>query len=332
MAESRTVPPGTRYDARRQWLLPQGVVARDLPRHPLFPRPKKNASGRSYAVSFDELAGNTMLGMHMSRLQPGANNRGHRHLDEALIYIVSGRGWSELRQGEDAPLQRIDWEAGDLLAIPANAWHQHFNADQDSPSRNLAFKNTQFLRKSFQSRALVYDSSFRFHDRYDDEPDYWKRREIVDDGVVETNVIRDLAAQSLAEAEGLGRSLTAQHYRMGGHEMLEVTLLELGHRGHVARHRHVVEEGVYVLSGRGRTIISSDDGREVTFRWRPGDLFSPPLGCWHQHISEAREPTRLLIVRNRAVERAIGAPHGVLRTVVPDRFPTLVEPDYRDDA
>jgi len=318
------VPQGTRYDARRQWLLPQGVVARDLTRHPLFPRPKKNASGQSYAVSFDELGGNTILGMHVSRLQPGAHNRGHRHVDEALILIIGGHGWSELRQSDDSEMQRIEWRAGDLLAIPSNAWHQHFNSSDEHPTRQLAFKDTQFLRRVFGSRSFVYDNAFRFHDRYDDEPDYWTRRATVD-GVVVTNAIRSLADEPLQDAPRLGDGVASSSFRLGGHHNLLAHLVEIVPGGSVAAHHHrLAEEATFVVAGHGTTTLAADDGRSLTFEWGPGDLFCPPLGVSHTHTAAAG-PARLLTVRNVALERALGTAADGL---VADRFPTMTEPDY----
>jgi quercetin dioxygenase-like cupin family protein len=320
--------PGARYDARRQWLLPQGVVARDLANHPLFPRPKKNASGKSYAVSFDELAGNTLLGMHISRLQPGAHNRGHRHVDEALILILAGRGWSELRQSDDADMQVVEWQAGDMLAIPANAWHQHFNASDQEPTRQLAFKDTRFLRNVFGSRSFVYDNDFRFTDRYNDEPDYWTSRSIGDDGVISTNAITSLDHEPLTPDSRCGSGVSTARYRLGGHRNLEARIVEIDPGGNVERHLHrYAEEAAFVLSGSGRTAMSSGD-RTIEFEWSAGDLFCVPLGVDHQHQAVGLGPTRLLMVRNVALEHALHAAERGFDVEVDSRFPSLVEPDY----
>lgn len=318
--------PGTRYDERRQWLLPQGIVARDVANHILFPRPKRD----SRAAAFDELAGNTTLGVHLSQIAPGGSKRGHRHVDEALIYIVTGHGWSELKQSDDKEVQRIDWKVGDLLSIPSNAWHQHFNADQDRPTLQLAFKNTRLLRRLFASRDFVYANDFRFDGRYNDEADYWTSRTTADDGAIVTNVLQDLENESLVDAPHLGRYVSAQRYRMGGHLMLDTAIVEIGRRGHVRAHRHLAEEAVLVLSGEGRTVLWADDGREVVFQWKAGDLFCPPLNLWHQHIVEGHEPARYLVVSNTFLQVALGMDRTVPDAAIPDRFPALIEPDYVD--
>ena len=328
-SSATTIPhiPGTRYDARRQWLFPQGVIARNLATHPLFPRPKKNASGKSYAVSFDELGGNSLLGMHVSRLQPGAHNRGHRHVDEALILIVAGRGWSELRQSDEAEMQIIEWEAGDILSIPANAWHQHFNESQDEPTRQLAFKDTRFLRNVFASRSFVYDNDFRFVDRYNDEPDYWTRREI-DGGIIKTNAIKRLVEESLEVDSVCGDGILRNRYVMGGHRNLAASIVEIPAGSEVNEHAHALsEEATYVLSGHGETVLTSDD-RQMSFTWSPGDLFSSPLRVAHRHRATGEGPARLLVVHNVALEHALKAVASDLDVSIADRFPDTVEPDY----
>ena len=166
----------------------EGVIARGIPTFPLLPRPKRAirvADGSTGARAArggvrHAWAATRRWAIHLSEVPAGGEKQGHRHLDEATFYIISGRGWSELRQGEDVPDQRVDWQAGDIVTIPSNAWHKHYNASHpDAPALQIAFKNTRWLRKLFHSREFVYANDFRFPDRYNDEPDYWTRR---DDG------------------------------------------------------------------------------------------------------------------------------------------------------
>jgi quercetin dioxygenase-like cupin family protein len=314
-----------RYDKDREWLLPQGVVARQLATHELAPRPKRKAR----AAAFDELSGNTTLGVHLSEIAPGGQKLGHRHVDEAVIYIVTGRGWSELRQDDEKPDQRVEWQAGDLISIPANAWHKHYNADPDNPTLQLAFKNTRLLRKLFGSRGFVYANNFRFDDRYADEDDYWTLRERAEDGVIRTNVIRDCLAEELPELPekaGAGRGVSLQQYEMGGHLMLDVALIEVVRRGYIRPRKLLAEEALYVLSGRGRTHLWQEGGGVKTLKWRAGDLICPPLGVWQEHLTEGHDPARFLLVRNNFIQLALGTGRGLFDTVLPDRFPDVLEP------
>lgn len=316
--------PGLRYDQRRDWFLPQGVVARDLPRHPVIPRPKRD----SRAAAFDELAGNTTLGVHLSEIAPGGSKRGHRHVDEATMIVVSGRGWSEMRQSDDAPLQRVDWAEGQVFAIPSNAWHQHFNEDPDRPARQLAFKNTRMLRKLFGSRDFVYANDFRFGDRYDDREDYFTSRSTDGDGVITTSVLTDLAGEDLLPRPDEGEGVARRRYRMGGHRTLDTSITEIAPGGRVRAHRPLAEEAFVVLSGEGETLLWDGGGREVAFRWGPWDLIAPPLGVWRSHRAVGGAPVRYMTFRNVMLPLALGADVGGLDTPLPDRFPELVEPRY----
>ena len=35
---------------------------------------------------------------------------------------------------EMTPDQRVEWQAGDIVTIPSNAWHKHYNASADEPA------------------------------------------------------------------------------------------------------------------------------------------------------------------------------------------------------
>jgi hypothetical protein len=48
--------------------------------------------------------------------------------------------------------------------------------------------------------------------------------------------------------------------------------------------RHMYEEQVLILSGRGATQFGSDSTKDpMTLEWQAGSLFSPPLNVRHQH-------------------------------------------------
>ena len=53
-------------------------------------------------------------------LRPGHYMGTHRHINEAIFYIMEGGGW-EIHDGV-----RWDWEAGDILCVPSYCIHTHF--------------------------------------------------------------------------------------------------------------------------------------------------------------------------------------------------------------
>jgi quercetin dioxygenase-like cupin family protein len=84
---------------------------------------------------------------------PGGSRSGkHRHLAEECLYVLEGRGY-DLHQDCDVEItdtyhwivqpevKRYEWEAGDIIYIPPNTVHQHFNADSERPVRLISAIN-----------------------------------------------------------------------------------------------------------------------------------------------------------------------------------------------
>jgi quercetin dioxygenase-like cupin family protein len=89
---------------------------------------------------------------YMQIIPPGSRSGKHRHLAEECLYVLEGRGY-DLHQDCDVEItdtyhwkpqdqvKRCEWEAGDVIYIPPNTIHQHFNASGDSPVRLISAIN-----------------------------------------------------------------------------------------------------------------------------------------------------------------------------------------------
>ena len=112
---------------------------------------------------------------YMQIIPPGSRSGKHRHLAEECLYVLEGRGY-DLHQDCDVEItdtyhwtaqpevKRYEWEAGDVIYIPPNTIHQHFNADADRPARlisaiNRIFKNSGLNDLEQMEDALEYDST-----------------------------------------------------------------------------------------------------------------------------------------------------------------------------
>ncbi len=89
---------------------------------------------------------------YMAIIPPGSRSGKHRHLAEECLYVLEGRGY-DLHQDCDVEItdtyhwrpqdevKRYEWEAGDVIYIPPNTIHQHFNARKEKPVRLISCTN-----------------------------------------------------------------------------------------------------------------------------------------------------------------------------------------------
>ncbi len=92
---------------------------------------------------------------YMQILPPGSRSGRHRHLAEECLYVLEGHGYDEHQDCDveitddfhwrpEDRVQRFDWEAGDVIYIPPNTIHRHFNADPERPARLISATNRIF--------------------------------------------------------------------------------------------------------------------------------------------------------------------------------------------
>jgi len=116
-----------REELRRIRSLPRVYKSRDIPWGGKPGHWNKN-------IITPETAPPQSLYLHIQCLPPGGANGCHGHQNEAMFYILEGRGY-EVHDGK-----RYDWEAGDVVIVNNDCVHQHFNADPHKPARMLVIK------------------------------------------------------------------------------------------------------------------------------------------------------------------------------------------------
>jgi quercetin dioxygenase-like cupin family protein len=89
---------------------------------------------------------------YMQIIPPGSRSGKHRHLAEECLYVLEGKGY-DLHQDCDVEItdtyhwiaqdevKRFDWEAGDVIYVPPNTIHQHFNGEANQPVRLISVMN-----------------------------------------------------------------------------------------------------------------------------------------------------------------------------------------------
>jgi quercetin dioxygenase-like cupin family protein len=106
---------------------------------------------------------------YMQIIPPGSRSGKHRHLAEECLYVLEGRGY-DLHQDCDVEItddyhwkpqdeiKRFDWEAGDVIYVPPNTIHQHFNGDPDRPARLISSINRIFKHCGLNDLEQIEDA------------------------------------------------------------------------------------------------------------------------------------------------------------------------------
>ena len=106
---------------------------------------------------------------YMQIIPPGSRSGKHRHLAEECLYVVEGHGY-DLHQDCDveitdvytwkpqAEVKRYEWEAGDVIYIPPNTIHQHFNADPKRPVRLISAINRIYKNSGLNDLEQLEDA------------------------------------------------------------------------------------------------------------------------------------------------------------------------------
>lgn len=109
---------------------------------------------------------------YMQIIPPGSKSGRHRHLAEECLYVLEGVGY-DLHQDCDVEIaddyhwtpqdkiQKFEYEAGDVIYVPPNTIHQHFNADPGRPLRLISTINRIFKQCGLNDL-----------EQYEDAPEY----------------------------------------------------------------------------------------------------------------------------------------------------------------
>jgi quercetin dioxygenase-like cupin family protein len=106
---------------------------------------------------------------YMQIIPPGSRSGKHRHLAEECLYVLEGRGY-DLHQDCDVEItdtyqwkpqdeiKRFEWESGDVIYIPPNTIHQHFNGDPERPVRLISAINRIYKNSGLNDLEQIEDA------------------------------------------------------------------------------------------------------------------------------------------------------------------------------
>ena len=86
---------------------------------------------------------------------------------------------------------------------------------------------------------------------------------------------------------------------VGRGDICNTYVSEIPPGGQLNPERHMHDELIHVVAGRGATTIELSDGSKQTFEWAAGALFGIPLNAKHQHFNgSGTEPARFAAITN----------------------------------
>ncbi|RME43459.1 MAG: cupin domain-containing protein [Chloroflexi bacterium] len=88
---------------------------------------------------------------------------------------------------------------------------------------------------------------------------------------------------------------------------MEAHLSEIPPGEHKRAHRHFHEALIYIVCGKGYSLIWADGEEPQKYEWQEGDLISIPVWHWHQHFNtDPDKPARYLAITNIHHMEALG--------------------------
>jgi quercetin dioxygenase-like cupin family protein len=244
------------------------------------------------------------LQVHFVEIPAGKSNHGHGHQNEAVFYILQGKGY-EIHDDKKYP-----WEAGDLAIVHVDSVHRHFN-DGDGPAKALVIKaksTWMYFNLIQQGRSGPVENEDTFGPRED-----WTK--VWTPGIEEKSKVVK-AADTVWETtqDGKIRLLCSKDTPNVRVTSVDIYEQEIAPGSRSAKHLHMADEVAYVLSGQGQSLqweVESEIAdryyarvakEPTTWDFKADDTVYVPQNHVHQYVNTGDEPLRILVAQNRLIK------------------------------
>jgi quercetin dioxygenase-like cupin family protein len=272
-------------------------------------QPWKRLGGRGTYVQLYGTEGK--WGCYVAEIPGAGATNPERHMFEKIIYVVEGRGSTEVWLDGDARRHIFEWQKGSLFSIPMNAWHRLVNATS-SPALVLAGTTGPNVMNLINNTDAVFNCPYQFRDRFSGADDFYKPNDNIEPDPVRglamrrTNFIPDIVNCELPldnrRSPGYRR---VEPFMTGNTFYLWIGQHENGR--YSKAHAHTSAAVLICLKGKGYTYTWPE--RAGLTPWKDGhaDLVKrvdyEPVGLvsaapggarWcHQHFGTSKEAFRL---------------------------------------
>jgi len=244
------------------------------------------------------------IGAALQLVQPGEVAPPHRHLANAIRFIVKGKGSFTAVQGE-----RLYMEERDLILTPSWMWHEHGNETKDPivwvdaldyPLMNhlqLSFFEPGGNQAEIGSRPVGFTANRIGYAR----PAWASYPEDIPLVTYKWSQVWAGMTALRGDAGSPYDGILFEYVNpmKGGGPVLPTIgcyaqLLRPGE--HTKAHRHTASAIHYVLEGAGHSIIGGK-----RFDWGPGDFFMIPPWAWHEHVNPATQDAVFFVLSDKPV-------------------------------
>jgi oxalate decarboxylase/phosphoglucose isomerase-like protein (cupin superfamily) len=272
--------------------------------------------GRAAFINLYGMEGVT--GMYVAEIPAGSALEAEKHFYEEVICILSGQGATEVWQ-EGGRKQMFEWGPWSLFAPPLNSWHRLINGGRE-PVKFLAVTNAPLIMDVVHNEDFVFNCPYVFSDRYSGAEGFFnvgqKRYESGMQHIWETNFIMDIQSASLDQRDVKGAGVHITQFELSGNGLIGHLAQWPAGRYHKA-HYHGPGAILLGLQSSGYVLLWSKElgiqpyqaGRAdevVEVKWKPGSVYCPPGGWFHQHFNTGPQSARHLAIRYGSRVHPIG--------------------------
>src|SRR4029077_2651836 len=161
MTESRfLIDPYKEWAAKEEIPVHEGFGL-DLLELDLAPWPRLEANG-----AFAHLTGRgDFIDMQVVEIAPGGKTAPQRHLYEAVVYVLAGRGSTSV-ESTAGGRHSFEWQTGRLFAIPVNGAHRPYHGSVTEPARIVAVTDLPLVLNLFRDERFIWNNPTAFPARF----------------------------------------------------------------------------------------------------------------------------------------------------------------------
>ena len=270
-----------------------------------------NLANPGYAP-FPKITNSLMAGLQL--VLPGEIAPAHRHTPAALRFVVEGSGAYTAVDGE-----KTEMKTGDFVITPGWTWHDHGN-ETDTPMVWLDVLDVPIVSMLDAGFTEVYPEDRQITGR--PSGDSLAR---YGSGLLPVNYTREkltspifnypyartreaLETMRRVEEWDACHGLKLQFVNPVNGDFAMPTLgvfMQLLPKGFTGAPYRSTDGTVFSpIEGKGRTIVTGVDGKEVVLEWGAKDFFVVPAWMWHRH--EADDDAVLFSASDRATQQKLG--------------------------